>query len=225
MSELKNEEIPQSIYKDSFSYSYKETKKMVSIHIDLKYANMEEWIISIDKNNLDKIIKHEPNTKIEYKKVSNKDHICNKNNIIISSNNIQSSNHLNNLVENLIRQNLEKSLLLHNENLKNNNLKISQNQVKKLLQKLREEYYPNDDSFLLDICNIRITFNDNKELLKNIPFCYINSTILNEKKIDKKDMYYSLPKYKLKKLKNVLKYLWMGLFILVPKIITSYIIF
>jgi len=41
MSELKKEEIPQSIYIDSFSYSYKETKKMVNILIDVKYANVE----------------------------------------------------------------------------------------------------------------------------------------------------------------------------------------
>ena len=169
MSELKKEEIPQSIYIDSFSYSYKETKKNGEYSYRCKVRKCGV-IISIDKNNLEKIIKGEQNTKIEYKKVSNKDHICNKNNIITSSNNVQSSNHLNDLAENLIRQNLEKSLLWHHENLKNNNLNMSQNQIKKLLQKLREEYYPNDDSFLLDICNIRITFNDNNELLKNIPF-------------------------------------------------------
>lgn len=141
MSELKKEEIPQSIYIDSFSQSQKETKKNGEYSYRCKVRNCGV-IISIDKN-------------------KNKDHICNKNNIITSSNNAQSSNHLNNLAENLIRQNLEKILLWHHENLKNNNLNMSQNQVKKLLQKLREEYYPNDDSFLLDICNIRITFNDN----------------------------------------------------------------
>ena len=36
MSELKKEEIPQSIYIDSFTYSYKETKKTVIIQIDVK---------------------------------------------------------------------------------------------------------------------------------------------------------------------------------------------
>ena len=110
MSELKKEEIPQSIYINSFSYSYKETKKNDEYSYRCKVRKCGV-IISIDKNNLEKIIKREPNTKIEYKKVSNRDHICNKNNIITSSNNVQSSNHLNDLAENLIRQNLEKSLL------------------------------------------------------------------------------------------------------------------
>ena len=76
MSELKKEEIPQSIYIDSFSYSYKETKKNGEYSYRCKVRKCGV-IISIDKNNLEKIIKGEQNTKIEYKKVSNKDHICN----------------------------------------------------------------------------------------------------------------------------------------------------
>ena len=109
MSELKNEEIPKSIIIDSFTYSYKETKKSGEYSYRCKVRKCGV-IISIDKKNLDKIIKHEPNTNIEYKKVSNKDHTCNKNEIVTSSNNVQSSNQLNDLAENLIRQNLEKSL-------------------------------------------------------------------------------------------------------------------
>ena len=80
MSELKKEDIPQSIYIDSFTYSYKETNKSDEYSYRCK-ARKCGVIVSIDKKNFDKIIKHETNTNIEYKKVSNKDHICNKNNI------------------------------------------------------------------------------------------------------------------------------------------------
>ena len=83
-----------------------------------------------------------------------------------------------------------------------------------------EEYYPNNDSLLIDISNIWITFNDNNEFLKNIPFCHINSTILNEKKRQERYVLFT-SEVQLKKMKYLLKYLWMELFILNKKIIIS----
>lgn len=85
------------------------------------------------------------------------------------------------IASDIISQNLDKSLLWHYNNLKINNMFITKNEIKKILQDLREINYQNDNSFLIDISKIKISFNDNNNELNNLPFCYFNNTIYNEK--------------------------------------------
>ena len=58
---------------------------------------------------------------------------------------------------------------------------MTNNQIKWILQKLREERYPSDDKYLQNISNIKITF-DNSANLQNLPFCYKLVNLINQKK-------------------------------------------
>jgi len=181
MSILKEKDIPKSIILDNFTYSFKEKKKNQEYAYRCKNRKCGV-IISINEVNLLKIINNIPNSNLEYTKVSKKDHSCDKGNIITNTNNAKSIKETKDLASNIIRQNIEKSLYWHIKNLKDNNINLSYIQIKNLLQQLREECYPNNEDFLIDISKIRITFSENNNNLKNIPFCMINANILNKKK-------------------------------------------
>ena len=77
------------------------------------------------------------------------------------------------LAETLINQNLDKSKLWHFNNLIKNQINITQNQVRRILEKLREIIYPKDDIFLLDISKINISFSLTNPELQNILFVLI----------------------------------------------------
>ena len=92
------------------------------------------------------------------------------------------------LAKDLIFNNIEKPLNFHIMNLKQNKILLSKNQIKWLLQKIRESNFPNNEKFLQDISKILITFENNKLELKNIPFCFksVNTiNIINKNKLDK----------------------------------------
>ena len=58
-----------------------------------------------------------------------------------------------NLAEKIIGQNIEKSLIWHYNNL-------IKNQIKRILENLRELNYPKDDIFILDISKIKAINNN-----------------------------------------------------------------
>ena len=66
------------------------------------------------------------------------------------------------LAEQLIKQNLDKSMSWHYNNLIKNQINLSKNQVKRLLENQREINYPKDDAYLLDISKITISFSKTK---------------------------------------------------------------
>ena len=62
------------------------------------------------------------------------------------------------LAPDLIKNNIDKTLEWHEQNLKDNNITITKNQIKTILQKFRDINYPKNDLYLQDISKIRITF-------------------------------------------------------------------
>ena len=66
---------------------------------------------------------------------------------------------------------INKRFSFHISNLKKNNIYLTENQIKRLLQKIRENTYPPDDKFLKNIADIKIVF-DNEPELKEINLCY-----------------------------------------------------
>ena len=64
----------------------------------------------------------------------------------------------------LILASINKPLSFHLNNLKNNNITLTKNQTKKILQKIREDIYPSNDIFLKDISQIKISFDSEPEL-------------------------------------------------------------
>ena len=69
----------------------------------------------------------------------------------------------------MILSNIEKPLSFHKNNLQNNKIYLYTNQIKWILQKLREEKYPSDSKYIKDISKITINY-DKEANLKNLPF-------------------------------------------------------
>ena len=100
---------------------------------------------------------------------------------------ILTSNEINDLGCKLIKQHIDKPLSFHLDNLKKNNIPFSKNKIKYYLQKYKEESFPEDKYYLDNIELIKITYDNNKDEFKELPFCYVNSKFLNpEKKIEEK---------------------------------------
>ena len=59
----------------------------------------------------------------------------------------------------------------HIENLRQNGFGLKINQIKWLLQKIRDTKYPANEIYMKDISKITISF-DNYISMKNLPLCY-----------------------------------------------------
>jgi len=71
--------------------------------------------------------------------------------------NINNKNYIkNDFIKSLIISNIEKPFLFHMNNLKNNKIILTQNQVKWALQKYRKEMYPSNEKYLTNIANIKL---------------------------------------------------------------------
>ena len=96
--------------------------------------------------------------------------------------NINNKNYIkSDFIKSLIIFNIEKPFLFHMNNLKNNKIILTQNQVKWALQKYRQEIYPSNEKYLTNIANIKITLEENTSL-KDIPFCYTYNNLINPEK-------------------------------------------
>ena len=96
--------------------------------------------------------------------------------------NINNKNYIKSgFIKSLIIFNIEKPFLFHMNNLKNNKIILTQNQVKWALQKYRQEMYPSNEKYLTNIANIKITLEENTSL-KDIPFCYTYNNLINPEK-------------------------------------------
>lgn len=91
-------------------------------------------------------------------------------------------------MKSLIISNINKPLSFQVQNLKNNGIYLTTNQVKWILQKQREENFPNDENFVKNISSIIITLNNNPNL-QNLPICYKLCNIINIQKNLKLDKY------------------------------------
>ena len=98
-----------------------------------------------------------------------------------------------------------------------NNINFSQNQIKNLIYKLREETYPNDMNYLYDISKITISFSKNNKDYQNLPFCYTNQFILNEKNKKQESFILFTSKIQLNKIKDCVGLFMDGTFHSSPK--------
>ena len=66
--------------------------------------------------------------------------------------------------------------------MKENNKPFNKNKIKYYLQKFREESFPEDKNYLDNIENKKITYDQNNDQFKDLPFCYLNSKFFNPEK-------------------------------------------
>ena len=100
----------------------------------------------------------------------NKDHKCNGiSEIKKDAVEVNTEANLIAAAKTIIIQNKEKSLGWHISNLKNLNIILSDNKVKRLVYDIKEAHFPKDEDFLKNISQITITFDkNNAKLVKNI---------------------------------------------------------
>ena len=179
-------------------------------------------LITINIENWDKIKRNNNNdNKFEYT-TNNKEHSCNLNKPIIEDiNNVNTENEIINLATDLIKNQIDRSLTWHIENLNNNNIFLSKIKIKikNILQKVREIKYDSDNDFLLNIANITIDFSKNEPELKNLPFCFSYEKFINKHKntIREEKFIIFTCLFQLKKFKNIYQIFMDGIFKYRPK--------
>jgi len=216
MTNIEDEEIPKAIKIGNFQYSFKQ--RLANNNFSYRCKTRKCGVlITIDATNLRKIINNSSKGELEYKTVSKKEHICDKPTNIIELSNVKTGSEMIKLAEQLIKQNLDKSMTWHYNNLVKNQINISKNQVKRILENQREINYPKDDTYLLDISKITIAFSKTNVELQNIPFCFSNNIILNEesKRQEKYILFTSI--FQLKKINDCEQIFMDGTFYSCPK--------
>ena len=84
----------------------------------------------------------------------------------------------------MILNNIEKPKQFHIDNLKSINFKLTYNQEKWRLQKIREEKFNKDNDLLKDISKIKFENNLN---LENLSFFYKTTSIIDPEKSNKSE--------------------------------------
>lgn len=183
--------IPRHITINNYIYSYKDELKNKNYSFRCKNRLSCKIIIKVSEEEILKYIKKN-DYEIKYEISSEqKSHTCKTAKINEEKDNINTKEKSNEKNTNLklqkerakilIFSNLNKSLSFHYENLKNNDIFLSKNQIKRILQKLREAKFPNDIEYLKDISQIKITF-ENIPNMENVNLCYKFTNIINPQK-------------------------------------------
>ena len=183
-SHLEDKDIPKKIKIQNFVYYFKQRLTNFKFSYRCKTRKCGIWR-TIDEENLKKIIHNDPHENIQFKK-NQKDHICYLTNIDIKGSQITTIPTQIKLAEEIINKNLDKSLICHIDNLSKNNI-ILKNQIKSVLEKMKEFNYAKDENNLNDISLIKISSSSTNRELQNLPFCFSKNFIINiDKKKDKK---------------------------------------
>ena len=73
------------------------------------------------------------------------------------------------------------------DNLKKNKIPFKKFKIKNLLQKFRDESFPEDANFFDNLEYIKITYDANNDEFKVLPFCYVNKKFLNISKNNRQE--------------------------------------
>ena len=194
MSEIKEFEPPRTILIENFKYTFKDKLK------DYSYRCIHQCNLLLKINEED--IENK-NYKIKYTITSTlKEHIC-----------IRKESE-ENIPNNYIKSKENKPEII---DLQTNNIFLKPNQLKWILQKLREAKFPSDSKYLEDITKINITLEENSDL-KEIPLCYKTVNFINPTKNYTNDKYIIFTSYfQIKLLKKVKQIFVDGTLWICPK--------
>ena len=112
MTSIKDEEIPKALKIGNFQYSFKQRLANNNFSYRCK-ARKCGVLITIDADNLKKIINNSLIGELEYKTVSKKEHTCDKPTNKIELSNVKTGTEMMKLTEQLIKQNIDKSMSWH----------------------------------------------------------------------------------------------------------------
>ena len=152
MEDNKPINIPRSLEIENFTYSYKDKLINSFYSYICKHRTIYKITIKVSNSEKKKYLGNK-STKFEYL-ITSKEKIHTCLNYMKEAKITKNKEIKNNLIKSLILANLEKPLVFHVENLKNNNIYLTNNQINWSLQKIREEKYPSNDKYLLNISDI-----------------------------------------------------------------------
>ena len=182
INENENFEPPNEINVDNHLFTFKQKLAKNNYSYRCKFRGQCTFTITITKDNLELLKKDKSIKNLKYKISSGqKEHTCQPNKNDKNSETASIINSSNTTLRELAKKlilNLEKPFSWHKTNLEKNKILLSSNQIKKLLQVLRETDLPNDLNFLNDISKIKINLG-NTHILSNIPFCHENVNYIN----------------------------------------------
>ena len=162
---------------DGYAYAFKKEIQNNRISLRCQFRTKCAALATVNKNDLLQKLEG----KIESFSYSlNKEYKCNG--IYEIKKNAVEVNTKANLIaaaKTIIIQNKEKTLGWHISNLKNLNIILSDNKVKRLVYDIKEAHFPKDEDFLKNISQITITFDKNNAKLIENNFCYEYSKFLN----------------------------------------------
>ena len=171
--------IPRHIEINKYIYSFKDELKNNFYSYRCKYRQKCKIIIKVAREEIEKYNKND-NYEIQMDISSEqKNHTCKLDNEEEVKNNQEKENNekenLNSqkqkeIAKTIIFANLNKPFSFHYENLKTNDIYLTKNQVKRILQTLRESKYPNDNEYLKNISKINITF-EKLPNMENVSLC------------------------------------------------------
>ena len=131
---------PRNITLDKLEYSYKDFLINDYYSYRCKYRNACKITIKIVKKELINIIDNKVNERIKYSKTcTEKNHQCDKYNKETNEIEINKKKVKPNFLKSIIISKIEKPFLFHYNNIRNNNIFMTLNQIKWALQKLREK--------------------------------------------------------------------------------------
>ena len=215
-------EYPKQIKIGEYNYSFK--TRLINNRYSYRCRNRKCGVlITIDETNLKKL-EEKKDSRFDYQ-TNNKEHTCDKPNISTDIKNVFTQDESYKLAYEIIQKNNEKTLFWHYDSLKKNNIEISKNQVKRILQEIRELNFPKDEIFLQDISTIKISYSNQTKELKDLPFCFGSHIILNKEKNFRQEKFIIFTLiYQLKMFKDCKKFLWIVLIRYTQKNITNYTI-
>ena len=115
--------------------------------------------MTLNKNELHKKLEGKIQS---FQYILNKKHKCNGfNEIKKETNEVQSESDLIKAAKTIIIQNKEKSLSWHINNLKELNIILADNKIKRLVYDIKDSFFPKDEDFLKNIGMIRVNFDNN----------------------------------------------------------------
>ena len=176
--------VPGQIKIGEYLYTYKDQFKSDKNMFTYRCHKSNCMIpININLENIDKIKDENNKEPINY--IIKKEHKCNSNEIHQEdASRCNTETILLKKANEIIRNNPLKPLSFHQSRLKDNEIILPDKKVNRLIYKIRNEIYPNDEMFIKNIESITITFDNNLIECKDLPFCPLEAKFLNIKKID-----------------------------------------
>ena len=211
-------DIPGSIKIGVYTYIFKDKSKTNNNIFFYRCQKTNCRItIEISRDNIKKIINKNPNTEIIYKQKN--EHKC----IIIDNQKTEKIEECNtedeiiNKAKSIININPLKSLSYQQLKLHENNIHLSDNKVKNIIYNIRNSIFPKDDEYIMNINNIKITFDDKIPNSKNLPFCLNNTKFFNPQKNRIEQFIIFFSKFQLKILTEATNFFIDAIFKVAPK--------